>query len=164
VRIVPEAHKGFEKGASGRIQWGGHDVGVLGMIDGAIAEKLSLRHSVAAAEIELPELLSGARHIPQLRPLPRFPSVRRDLSLIVAERVRYEQIETLIRSLGLADLEDLEYVETYRGKPLEKGTKSVTISLIFRAADETLTSEKVEASVGRVVEAAKERVGAALRT
>ena len=53
---------------------------------------------------------------------------------------------------------------TYRGKPLEKGTKSVTITLVFRSPAETLTSEQVEASVGRVVEAAKRDLGATLRT
>jgi phenylalanyl-tRNA synthetase beta chain len=164
VRIVPEHHKGFEKGAGGRIQWGGHDIGVLGIIDRSVAEKLSLHQPVAAAEIELPQLLSGARAIPQLRLLARFPSVRRDLSLIVAEKTRYEEIETLIHGVNPANLEDLAYIETYRGKPLENGTKSVTLSLIFRSPDETLTSEKVESAVSRVIQAAQEKLGATLRT
>ncbi len=164
VHVVPEHHKGFEKGAGGRIQWGGQDIGVLGMIDRSIAEKLSLRHAVAAAEIELPELLGGARHIPQLRPLPRFPAVRRDLSLVVAEKVRYQEIETLIAGLNLADLEGVDYVDTYRGKPLAKGTKSITLSLVFRSSEGTLTGEQVEAAVARVMEAAKARLGATLRT
>ena len=60
-------------------------------------------------------------------------------------------------------LEDLEYVTTYRGKPLEKGRKSVTITLVFRSPTETLTGEAVEASVQRVVEAAKRDLNATLR-
>jgi phenylalanyl-tRNA synthetase beta chain len=90
--------------------------------------------------------------------------VRRDVSLIVAESVKFAQLERLVRSLNLENLEGLEYVTTYRGKPLEKGTKSVTITLVFRSPMSTLTSEQVEGSVQRVVETAKQQVGATLRT
>jgi phenylalanyl-tRNA synthetase beta chain len=163
VRIVPDQRKGFARGAAGRIEWGGKPVGFLGKIDKAVAGKLSLRAVPAAAELELEALLSGAQHVPQLRPLPRFPAVRRDLSLIVPERLRYEQIQSLVRELKPAAMEELEYVTTYRGKPLEKGTKSITITLIFRSPNETLTSEAVEGAVAKVVAAAQERLNATLR-
>jgi phenylalanyl-tRNA synthetase beta chain len=110
------------------------------------------------------ELLAGAQHVPQLHPLPRFPSVRRDISLIVAEATRYHELAMLLRSLKLENLEDLEYVTTYRGKPLEKQTKSVTTTLVFRSPSATLTSEQVEASVQRAIAAAKDQLGATLRT
>jgi phenylalanyl-tRNA synthetase beta chain len=96
------------------------------------------------------------QHVPQLRPLPKYPAVRRDLSLVVPESTRYEKIESLIRGTQPKDMEDLQYVTTYRGKPLEKGQKSVTVTIVFRSATETLTSEKVDASVQKVVEAAKQ--------
>jgi phenylalanyl-tRNA synthetase beta chain len=163
VRIVPDQRKGFARGAAGRIEWGGKAVGFVGKIDKAVAGKLSLRAVPAAAELELEALLSGAQHVPQLRPLPRFPAVRRDLSLIVPERLRYEQIQSLVRELKPAAMEELEYVTTYRGKPLEKGTKSITITLIFRSPNETLTSEAVEGAVAKVVAAAQERLNATLR-
>ena len=60
-------------------------------------------------------------------------------------------------------MEDLEYVTTYRGKPLEKGQKSVTVTLVFRSPTGTLTSEQVDAIVQRVIEAAKSQLGAILR-
>ncbi len=163
IAVIPDQCNGFAKGACGRIDWGGKLVGYLGQIDRPIIEKLSLRENVAAVELELEELLAGAQLVPQQHPLPRFPAVRRDLSLVVAESVRFEQIEKLMRSLNLADLEDLEYVTTYRGKPLDKDTKSVTITLVFRSASTTLTSEGVEESVKKAVEAAKKELGATLR-
>ena len=61
-------------------------------------------------------------------------------------------------------MEELQYVTTYRGKPLEPGTKSVTITLVFRSATETLTSESVEESIQKVVRAAEQKLGAKLRT
>jgi phenylalanyl-tRNA synthetase beta chain len=163
IEVTPENHPGFAAGACGRITWGGRAIGHLGKIARAVADKLDLRELPAAAELELSELLAGAQHVPQLRPLPRFPAIRRDISLIVSEPTRYQQLETLVRGLNLENLEEVEYVTTYRGKPLEKGTKSVTITLIFRSASGTLTSEQVEASVQRVIATAREQLGATLR-
>jgi phenylalanyl-tRNA synthetase beta chain len=129
-----------------------------------VLQKLDLREAPAAAELELEPLIAGAQWLPQVRDLPKFPSVKRDLSLVVAERVRYEEIEAIVRELKLPSLEGVQYVTTYRGKQIGAGSKSVTIELMFRSDSGTLTSEAVEGSVQRVVGAAKEKVGATLRT
>jgi phenylalanyl-tRNA synthetase beta chain len=163
VSIVPDQRPGFAAGACGRIQWAGQDIGHLGRIDRAIAQRLALRQPPMAAEIDMEALLAGAQLVPQLHPLPRFPAVRRDLSLVVDEKLPYQRIDALVRSLGLEHLESMEYVTTYRGKPLESGLKSVTITLVFRSSCETLTSEQVEASVQKVVQAAAGELGATLR-
>jgi phenylalanyl-tRNA synthetase beta chain len=157
VTVVPDARAGFARGACGRIEWGAVAIGYVGKIDRAVAEKLSLREVPAGAELELEPLLAGMQHVPQLRHLPKFPSVRRDLSLVVPEQTRYERVESLIREQKPRHMESLEYVTTYRGKPLEKGQKSVTVTLVFRSPTETLTSEAVDAAVQRVVGAAKEQ-------
>jgi phenylalanyl-tRNA synthetase beta chain len=164
IHIEPDQRPGYARGACGRIEWGGKVVGFLGMVDPAVMSKLDLRRSVCAAELEVADLVAGAQHVPQLRPLPRFPAVRRDLSLIVSESTKYQQVEAMVRELRLEHLEESEYVTTYRGKPLEMGTKSVTITLVFRSAVETLTSEQVEASVQRVVDSARRSLGATLRS
>lgn len=163
VTVVPDPRPGFGPRASGRIEWDGEPVGFLGKVARGVADKLSLRDLPAAAELDLAPLLAGAKHVKQLHPLPRFPAVRRDLTLDVAESTRFERIESLVRELKPAFLEGLEYVTTYRGKPLEKGQKSVTVALVFRSPDATLTSEQVEAPYQQIVAAAKERLGAMLR-
>jgi len=120
----------------------------------------SLADLVSAMDTELTQAI---RVVPQLRALPKFPEVRRDLSLVVSEVTRYEQIAGVIRQAKPEFLEDFEYVTTYRGKPLEKGQKSVTLTLAFRSPQMTLTSEQVEGSVQRVIASAKEKLGATLR-
>ncbi len=162
LKVIPDQRRGY--GTCARIEWGGQVVGRLGRIDRAIVDKLGLHHVPAAAELELAPLLAGAQHVPQLKPLPRFPAIRRDLSLILGDSTRYEQIDSLIRSLRPEHLEEVEYVTTYRGKPLEKGQKSVTTTLIFRSPAGTLTNEQVEPAVQRVINAAKKELGATLRT
>jgi phenylalanyl-tRNA synthetase beta chain len=164
VRVVPGDRPGFAPGACGRIEWGGEAIGHIGRVDAQVCNKFSLRHHPAVAELELVPLLLGAQLVPQLRPLPRFPAVRRDLSLVVSEQTRFEQIETLIREQKLDMLEDLEFVTTYRGKPLDQNQKSVTIALVFRSPSATLTSEQVEDQVQRIVIAARQNLNATLRT
>ncbi len=163
IAIIPHPLPGFDPGASGRIEWDGQVIGSIGKIDRKVADKLSLREIPAAAELDLGALIAGAQLVPQQSPLPRFPSVRRDLSLVVADSVRYEAIDSIVREVKPQHLEEVEYVTTYRGKPLEKGAKSVTITLVFRSPTGTLTSEQVEGAVQSVVSAAKAKVKATLR-
>jgi phenylalanyl-tRNA synthetase beta chain len=164
IEITPQDHPGYAKGAAGRITWGGTPIGHLGRIDRKIAEKLSLRELPTAAELDVTALIDHTQHVPQLRPLPRFPAVRRDITLDLAEDVRYEALESLVRNLNLPNLEDVEYVTTYRGKSVEKGKKSLTTTLIFRSPAGTLTSDVVEDSVQRVIAEAQKQLGATLRT
>jgi hypothetical protein len=138
-------------------------IGFLGQIDAAIAGKLSLRDIPAAAELDLAPLLAGARDVPQLKTLSRFPAVQRDVSLVVPENLRFEKIESLIRGLNLEFLESIDFVTTFRGKPFETGFKSVTIALVFRSPVATLTGEQVEGSVQKAIDAAKGKLGATLR-
>ncbi len=60
-------------------------------------------------------------------------------------------------------LEEVEFVTTYRGKPLQPGTKSVTITQVFRSPTATLTNEQVEESVQKTIAAAREKLDATLR-
>jgi phenylalanyl-tRNA synthetase beta chain len=163
VRIVAAPRAGFGKSASGRIEWDGQTIGYLGKIDRAVTEKLGLREIPAAAELELLPLVEGALLIPTQKPIPTYPTVRRDLSLVVPDATPFERIADLIRDLKLDQLQDVEYVTTYRGKPLAAGTKSVTVTFVFRSATGTLTSEAVDANIARVVEAAQQQLSATLR-
>ena len=163
VNVIPAERKGFARGACGRVEWGGVVVGYLGKIDKAVCDKLGLRERPCGAELEMAPLLAGAKHVPQLSALPQFPPAERDLSLVVAEKVRYADIESLVREFKPQHLESLSYVTTYRGKPLEKGTKSVTIRFVFRSPAGTLSSEQVEANIKDVIHFAGTKLGAVVR-
>jgi len=164
VTVKPSPQPGFAPGTAGSIAWGTEVVGRLGQIDRAVAGKVDLCESPWAAEMDIDALLRGAATNVTLKPLPRFPAVRRDLSLVISDATRYEAVERIIRESKPEMLEKLEYVTTYRGKPLEKGQKSITVTLVFRSPTTTLTSEQVEGSVQKVVDAAKRELGATLRT
>lgn len=154
LTVVPDTRPGLAKSSAGRVEWGGTSIGYIGKIDRAVADKLSLRESPAAAELDLEPLLAGTQHVRQLKLLAKFPAVRRDVSLIAPENTQYQQIQSIVSALGLPWLEAVEHITTYRGKPLEKGQKSITLSLVFRSPTETLQSESVDASVQKLINSA----------
>jgi phenylalanyl-tRNA synthetase beta chain len=163
VRVMP-GYPGLASGAAGRIEWGDAVIGYVGLIDSAVSKTLDLRGRPAGAELLIEPLLAGARHIPKLRALPRFPGIERDLSLIVAEDVTFAALEDLVWRCKPAHLESVQFVTTYRGKPLIARSKSVTLKLVFRAGETTLTNSAVDAAIDSVVKTAKSELSATLRT
>ena len=155
VHVTPSSQTGF--GSAGEVKWGGRVIGSMGSVDRAIITAIGLREAPAAAELDLQELIDGARQEMTLKPLPRFPAVSRDISLIVPDATAYADIAATFESCKLPDLEALDYVTTYRGKPLASGTKSVTLKLVFRSPSETLTADRVDCSVAAAIGAAGQK-------
>jgi phenylalanyl-tRNA synthetase beta chain len=120
---------------------------------------------VCAAELDLQILIDlSAGAMPAARPLPRFPSITRDLSLVLAEPVTWAQIEQAVASAAPAELEQIRFGGLYRGKPIPAGKKSLTVSLRFRDDDGTLRHEQVDAFEQAILEKLKQAFQAELRT
>jgi phenylalanyl-tRNA synthetase beta chain len=164
VVVLPVQRVGYAPGAAGRIVWGETEIGTIGKIDPAVGARIGLRQTPVAAELDMTAILMGAQPSPALHPLPKYPAVRRDISLVVGEAVHFSQVAQTISAVQPDDLEEVEFVTAYRGKPLEKGTKSMTLTLVFRSHTGTLTGEKVDEAVSHVVSAAKNALGATQRT
>ena len=140
------------------------DVGCVGIVDARIAKAHGIERPTAAAELELRGLLSAFPPQNAAVELPAFPAADRDISAIVKESVRYGDIEREIGALKLANLERVDFVTTFRGKQIGDGRKSVSLRLIFRKPDGTMTSEEADASVTRAIEHLRESLGAEVRS
>ena len=164
VRVEPDSRPGFGDGACGRVMWGDETIGHIGLIDKTVADAVDLRHRPCIAEVDVSVMVAGYKPIPTNAPLPRFPTARRDVSLVVKEPVSYNELSDLLGTMQLNDVVGVEHGGTYRGKPLAKGTKSVTLTLNFRRDDGTVPREAADAEIERFVEKAKAELGAELRT
>ena len=153
IRVEPAGRAGFGEGACGRVFWGEAEIGYVGKLARPVADKLDLRILPAACELDLDALIDGYRPVPTLRPLPRSPAARRDVSLAVADAVRYDQLAALATELQLDDLEAVEHAATYKGKPLAADQKSVTLTLVFRREGATVSREEADAAIARLSEA-----------
>lgn len=163
LTVRPTEFKWAQAGAS--LLLDGQELGVAGTLSPQTAAAYDLdRRSVSAAELDFETLLAHAGRIAAARPIPRFPAIVRDLSLIVDESVRWEQIETLVKQAAPQELERVAFSGLYRGKPIPEGKKSITLSLRFRDEQGTLRHEAVDAYEQAVVNAMAEQLNAQLRT
>ena len=96
-------------------------------------------------------------------PLPKFPSVLRDIAMLVKEDVPAAAIEAAIYERGGKTLKSVTLFDVYQGKQIEQGCKSVAYTLSFRADDKTLTDEDVTKAVRKILVNLEMKVGAQLR-
>lgn len=144
---------------------GESELGIAGVLSEQTARVYDLdRRTVCAAELDVETLLSMAGRIPTAKPLPRFPAIVRDLSLIVDESVAWKEIERLVFQAAPQTLEGIAFSGLYRGKPIPQGKKSITLSLRFRDEQGTLRHETVDTFEQAVLAALAGQLNAELRT
>ncbi|MFM8393785.1 MAG: phenylalanine--tRNA ligase subunit beta, partial [Acidobacteriota bacterium] len=141
----------------------GEVIGSLGQLHPRLVAGYKIKQPILLAEFDFQRLLAAARIEPRYRQLPKFPTVVRDLALLIDTSVTWQAIEETIRSLALAHLVDLRIFDIYRGRELPAGRHSIALSLRYRAADRTLTDEEIAAAQEQVVKALSTRFGAELR-
>jgi phenylalanyl-tRNA synthetase beta chain len=156
---VPYCHPG----KSALISMGDDPIGVVGEIHPTVLAAFDVSQAVTLAEIDFDRLTDQRASPAQYRQIPRFPSVTRDLSIIVDAGVQAGEILMLIQTFHPELLREARLFDVYAGKPVPVGRKSLTFALTYRADDRTLTDEEVNRIQTRVVEQLRQRFGAQLR-
>lgn len=143
VQFVPveNAHGLFEQSA--QVGIGGVMFGVMGVLDAAVARQFDLRDPVLLAELDLGDLLAKVRGQGRYQPLPQFPSVQRDIAMIVDEAATHAQVMTVIAGCRKNLVESVRLFDIFAGGTIPKGKKSLAYSLTYRAPDRTLTDAEV---------------------
>ncbi len=151
----------------GRIQLGNAELGMAGQLTRRVADRLKLRQGVFLAEIELAPLYSAmrsARTARRYEPLPRFPAVERDFSLVLADGISFAQISESIRSLNIPEIASIEAGDLFRGKNVPSGKYSLLVRVTFQSRESTLTEGQINHFVGKIISILEHRHGAQLRT
>jgi phenylalanyl-tRNA synthetase beta chain len=142
---------------------GGVPFGVMGELHPDVSERFGIKKArVLAAEITLDALIEAAAP-PRYAPISRFPATTQDLSILIALDVSADQVETAIRKYAGADLERMTLIDVYEGERIEKGKRSMTYSLAFRAQGRTLSDADVGKLRAKIARGLEHDVGAALR-
>jgi phenylalanyl-tRNA synthetase beta chain len=110
----------------------------------AIAAAYKFRQPVYVAELDLTALLDSQERATVYKPLPRFPAVVRDLTLVVGRDVRFDELLKSIDSAGIADFAEAKLVGTYEGQNIPEGKRSITLRIGYRSDERTLRDEEVE--------------------
>jgi phenylalanyl-tRNA synthetase beta chain len=154
---------GWMPAGFGRVSVGGREIGVLGVIADSPRAMAGLDVPVVGAELDLDALLSLYPPRGRVEPLPAFPGIERDLSLVVAESVPWGRVAAVLAGAGLESFESVAFVGTYRGAQVGPGRKSVTARLRFSRPDRTLRHGDVDPQIAHAVAAAAAELGATLR-
>ncbi len=154
----PQGHPG----RSADVYRDGERIGWIGELHPRLLRALGHDQTVVAFELDLAPL--QARAVPRAERLSRFPSVRRDLAVVVAADVPWAALEATIRAAAGSLLEDLGLFDRYIGKGVEPGFKSLAMGLILQDKSRTLTDREVDGVVSRVIEDLQRIHGAAIRS
>lgn len=168
LRFVPVSNIGaYHPGRCAKVLYTGGDeeveLGIIGEIHPDVADNYSLDIRTYGGELYLEVIEQfGNKVIDYIRP-PKYPSMKRDIALLVDEEVTIEKLENTIKGSSSELLKNTELFDIYRGEQVEAGKKSVAFSLTYRHDDRTLKDEEVDEAITKVIEALREETKAEIR-
>jgi phenylalanyl-tRNA synthetase beta chain len=164
VRMEPVNEPWLVSGRSAAIVADGVRVGAMGLLASAIVEQheLSASDAVYAAELDLDGVTPMDEEL-QVEPLPRHPSMTRDISILVADTLPSATVRRTIQEHAPDTLVRVNEFDRYQGKGIPDGQVSLSLRLTFRAQDRTLTDSEVQKAVDGVLAALTQQHGAVQR-
>lgn len=137
---------------------------VMGEVKRSILRNFDIKQPVFAAEINWPAFFELVRRIKILfRELPRYPEVRRDLALLVDDRVRYSDLRRTAVRAGKKTLKNVTLFDVYQGDKIPAGKKQYAMSFVLQDAEKTLTDQDVEKMMNKILASLAGEWGAVLR-
>ena len=136
-------------------------VGIVGDVHPKVAQAFDLSDTACLTEIDLGKLLAKMATTGRYQSIPRFPSVSRDIALVVDQRVIYRSVEQAIQSFPLVSKVTL--FDLYQGEQIAEGKKSLAIRIVYQADNRTLTDEEVDQTQKQMLARLGDELGAALR-
>jgi phenylalanyl-tRNA synthetase beta chain len=136
-------------------------VGIVGDVHLRVTQAFELSNTICLIEVDLEKVLTKITGIKEYQSIPRFPSVSRDIALVVNEQVSYGRVEEIIQSFPLVTKVTL--FDIYRGEQIPEGKKSFAIRIVYQSPSHTLTDEEVDQTQEQMLARLHQELGATLR-
>jgi phenylalanyl-tRNA synthetase beta chain len=153
--------EGLYPGRGADVIVGDDKVGVVGDVHPKVAQAFELSIAVSLVEIDLEKLLTKIARTRAYRPIPRCPSVSRDIALVIDEQATYRRVEEIIQSFPL--VMKVTLFDLYRGEQIARGKKSFAIRIVYQSPSRTLTDEEVDQTQNQMLAKLHQELGATLR-
>jgi phenylalanyl-tRNA synthetase beta chain len=150
----------------GRVVLGKNEIGTAGQLVRRVADKLKFRQEIFLAELELNPyyaVFDAAKQARRYEPLPRFPAVERDFSLLLADGTHFSEVTNAIRSLNIFEISNIEATDLFRGKNVPTGKYSLLVRVTFQSREATLTEAQISDASSKIISALEKQLGAQLR-
>lgn len=158
---VSAKHSALHPGKAASITRDGEKIGWIGELHPNIVAELDLETTIILFEIGISAVLR--RNDIKYRQISRFPSIKRDISILVDEQLEVKKVFEVINQAGGKWLLNLELFDVYRGEGIDSGRKSLSLGLTLQESSRTLNEEEVENVMTRVIAALGAELGAKLR-
>jgi phenylalanyl-tRNA synthetase beta chain len=146
------------RGRAAAVSCAGRPVGCVGMLTAAVTATVGLAAAdgVYVVELDIDTLTRARSNVPlTVKPLPRYPSIARDISIVVDDVLPAESVRGTIRSVGPETLVSIREFDRYQGKGVPDGRISLSLRLTFRSSDRTLTDAEVDTAMKAILDALK---------
>jgi len=120
-----------------------HCIGCLGEVHPNVLHTYDIKQPMFIFELDLSLVYSQLPHRFDVHPLPKFPAINRDMTLILDHHIKTSQIIETIQQCDESLVESIDVVDMYEGEPIEKGKKSVTFRVIYRSNESTLEDDVI---------------------
>ena len=134
----------FHTGRQAQVFCGTQQVGTFGEIHPSVLRKLDIKERVYFMEIDVQDLMQHSIQQKKMTPLPLYPSIIRDWTITVPESLSYEELHDIVARYAKEDVESIFLQSIFRDEKLGKEKKNVTLRIVFRSPEKTLTSEQVD--------------------
>jgi len=150
--VVPGNHPAFHPLRNGKIIIGGKEVGIFGEIHPEVINNYRIPGKINLFEIDFENLLPKVPSDIKYCILPKYPSVQRDLALVVKGEILSADIIKIIKSIDKKLIKKVTLFDIFTGKQIGDGYKSLAYSVVFQAEDRTLTDQEVEKTYKKIRE------------
>ncbi len=155
--------KHLNKGQSAEILFGGNAVGSIGKLSDEISAEYKFKQPIFVAEIDLQSLLESKQNAVAYFPLPKFPAIVRDVSLVAKRDVSFADLRKAIENQNFELLQNIRFVDVYEGKGVSGNERSITIRLEYRSPERTLFEDEIEKIHNEILQNLESDLGASLK-
>ena len=163
VELKKQSSKNFHPHKFAEVLIDQKEIGWIGELHPQLLESMDISQPVYILELSVDKLQKLEKDPPVFKPLPLYPESRRDISMIVDEKVPAGEIIKLVRENGNGIVEDAEIFDLYQGPNVPEGKKSVAFSIHYRSYKKTLTDEEIHQAHEKIKEKLKLNLDAVIR-
>jgi phenylalanyl-tRNA synthetase beta chain len=161
IRFVPTEHPALQPGQAAVVLRGDVEIGLLGKLHPRVAKDYDLKRAVYLFELDALKALASAA--PEAEVISKFPAIRRDIAVVVDDKVSAEDLTKAVASCAPELIRDVRIFDIYRGDNIEAGRKSVAIGLILQETSRTLTDEDADTVMAAAIANLEDKFAAELR-
>lgn len=156
---VPYLHSGI----SADIVVNGENIGHFGEVHPNVLQNIEVKDKLYVAELNYEAIYRLFNYDYEFKEIPKYPSMERDIAIVVDDAVTAEDILNVVRQVGGKLLVDSSIFDVYKGKGIENGKKSIAVNMQFNSLERTLVEDEVNTRLNKIIKRLKESLNAELR-